>query len=385
MKTYLVLGARAPAALEICRGLARGGNRVLAADSMMFPVARWTKSVDRYFRLPAAAENAEAYGKALSKIVSSEGVDVILPTCEEVFHLSMSRHLLPKECVVFADDIEKLRVLHDKFAFTIAARDCGIGIPRTTLLRSWRRLCDTWERTMIDCDLVYKRTFSRFAEGTYLGPSLELIGKVRPTPEQPWIAQEFIEGDEVCCYAVAVRGKVTAIAPYRPLHRVGKGAGICFETVRSPQIEAFVSNIVEKLDFTGQISFDFIVDPDRGAYVIECNPRATSGVHLIPQASDWNAILSGDAGETVVPAEGRAMVGAAMATFGLSRAFRSGFRQWVSDFRASSDVVWRSDDKLPSAGQWLATAETLARAIRTGTSALGASTADIEWNGEQPL
>lgn len=381
MKTYLVLGARAPAALEISRGLSRGGHRVLAADSMRMPITRWSRHVSGYHRLPSPVMEPARYGKALADIVYAERVDCVIPTCEEVFHLSMARSHIPDTCIVLADDIGKLRSLHDKFTFMSEAKDCGIGIPRTMLLRSRRRLADSWERVMTDHDIVYKRTFSRFAEGTLVKPSLKEIDKVYPSLEKPWVAQEFIDGDEVCCYAVAVDGRPTAIAPYVPLHRAGKGAGICFAPAAHEQIENFVTEFVGKQRFTGQISFDFIVSPDRGAFVIECNPRATSGVHLLPRDTDWAGVFDGSMGDVVRPDGRQAMVGAAMATFGLSASIYRRPVEWLRDISGSKDVVWEATDPMPAAGQFLATAETLARAVREGITPLAATTSDIEWNG----
>lgn len=378
MTTYLVLGARAPAALEICRGLAAGGHRVVAADSMAMPVARWSRHVSSYHRIPAANSGTH-YAAALARIVDREGIDRIVPTCEEVFHLAMARESLPPTCDVLADDICKLRLLHDKYTFTKAAEGCGIGIPRTLLIRSWRRLADSWEREMTDVDLVYKRCFSRFAEGTLVKPKIDAVNRLRPSPTEPWVAQEFIPGEEVCCYAVAVEGRVTAIACYRPLHRAGKGAGICFGPVVSEQIDGFVSRFVAKHAFTGQISFDFILSPERGAFVLECNPRATSGAHLLPRNADWDGIFSGTVDGTVQAANDKAMVGLAMATYGLSSV--RGIWRAARDFIASKDVILRRGDAMPAVGQLFATAETLLRATRAGISPLAATTSDIEWNG----
>ncbi|MCZ7861416.1 ATP-grasp domain-containing protein [Agrobacterium salinitolerans] len=378
MTTYLVLGARAPAALEICRGLSSGGNRVIAADSMATPVARWSRHVSKFHRIPAATDR-QAYAEALARIVDEDGISMIIPTCEEVFHLAMVRDRLPPSCGVFADDIAKLRLLHDKYTFTKAATGCGIGIPRTLLLRSWRRLADSWERELTDVDLVYKRCFSRFAEGTLVRPKIDQVNRLRPSPTEPWIAQEFIPGEELCSYAVAVEGRMTALAIYRPLHRAGKGAGICFEPVVSPEIEEFVSRFVEKHGFTGQISFDYIVSPERGPFVIECNPRATSGVHLMPRDTDWGSVFSGTVRSPVRAGHEKAMVGLAMATYGLSSS-RGAWRS-IRDFMASKDVVMRKGDPMPALGQVFATAETLLRAFRDGISPLASTTSDIEWNG----
>lgn len=349
---------------------------MLAADSMVMPLARWSRQVESYFRLPAA-NSRDAYGEALARIVKEHGVDCVIPTCEEVFHLSMCKHLLPQECMVFAEDISKLRELHDKYLFQASATGCGIGLPRTMLIRSRRLLADSWERDMVDCDVVYKRCYSRFAEGTLVKPRLKQVDRLKPSESDPWVAQEFIPGEEVCCYAVAVDGRLTAIATYKPLHRAGKGAGICFEPVASSEIDAFVTRFVEKHACSGQISFDFIVSPDRGTFVIECNPRATSGVHLLPRDTDWNGIFEGSLDSIVRPGEGKAMVGLAMVAYGLFSSDES----MLTDFVSSRDVVLKYDDPLPVIGQMFATGETLFRAARKGISPIAATTADIEWNG----
>nr|WP_250808180.1 hypothetical protein [Neorhizobium tomejilense] len=384
MTGYLVLGARSPAALEICRGLTRGGHTVFAADSMSFPLARWSRTVKSYFRLPAAVDDAEAYGAALAATVAATGADVVIPTCEEVFHLSIARRFLPESVTVLAEEIEKLRLFHDKFTFLRAADGCGIGIPKTMLLRSRRRLEDSWERVMTDHDIVYKRVYSRFAEGTLLKPTLRQVDKLYPSPTVPWIAQEYIEGDENCCYAVAVGGRLTAISVYRPLHRAGRGAGICFESVVSPAIEGFVRAFVERHAFSGQISFDFIVSAERGPFVIECNPRATSGVHLLPEDTDWAAVFDGSVTVAARPGAAKSMIGSAMASYGLKTAIRKGPSQWAADFASAKDAIWSWNDLAPAAGQFVATAELVARAVSKKQSALASTTADIEWNGDLP-
>jgi len=57
------------------------------------------------------------------------------------------------------------------------------------------------------------------------------------------------------------------------------GASMSSLSVDDLEITRFVTEFVEKINYTGQISFDFIRSKER-LYVIECNPRATSGIHL---------------------------------------------------------------------------------------------------------
>jgi len=379
MGSYLVLGARAPAALEICRGLARGGHRVITADSMAFPLARFSAATSAYRRLPPATCGA-GYGRALADLVTDLGIDWIVPTCEEVFHVARWRHMIPAGCNVLADGLDKLGAFHDKFAFTHAARDCGIGIPATACLRTCADLAAHAPESYPG-GVVYKRCFSRFAEGTIVRPRPDQLRGMAISPDEPWVAQEFVGGVEVCSYSVAVSGKIVAGACYRPAYRAGRGAGIYFEPVRDDRLEDFVEQFVRKHSFTGQIGFDFIVDPERGPFVIECNPRATSGVHLLPASLDWGGLLDGLADADPWRMEGAAMVGMAMSIYGAGDLLRRP-RTWLRDFVAARDVIWSRGDRIPALGQAVTAAETLLRAAAAGLSPLAATTADIKWDGE---
>jgi hypothetical protein len=323
-----------------------------------------------------------SYADALTRIVAGEKIDCIVPTCEEVFQLSMTRGMLPTTCSLFVDDISKLRQFHDKYTFLSAAKGCGIGIPRTLLVRSWRRLSDSWEREMIDTDIVYKRCFKRFGDGALVKPKIDAVNGLRPSPSDPWVAQEFISGEEFCCYAVAVAGKLTAISTYRPRHRTKNGVDICFEPLVVPEIESFVSRFIGKHAFSGQISFDFIVSTDRGAFVLGCNLQATSGVHLLPSETDWDAVFSGSVNEPIRSGKVKAMAGLELATYALAKMRKAG--RVLGDFVTSRDVIMRKDDPLPAFGQIVATSEILLRAARLRIRPLAATTSDIGWNGPLP-
>jgi hypothetical protein len=163
---------------------------------------------------------------------------------------------------------------------------------------------------------------------------------------------------------------------------------------------------------SGQLAFDFIRN-DTGfsprIYVLECNPRATSGIHLLangrsePEARQLlRSFLWGENSENASPpgitaGAPPAMVASAMLMFAAPPALAGTLRdQRGSKLRASGksmatfgdhwsaarDVVYRSDDVLPALGQIAGFAEFACRAFRKRESLLVATTADIEWNGE---
>lgn len=383
MKTVLVTGARSPAALEICRGLKASGSRVIAADSLNFPICRFSNSVDRTTWIAPPRQQPKTFVDHLNRIIADENVDVIVPTCEETFHLALHRQEI--NCEIFTSDITLLSAFHDKYRFLECAQPYGISIPKTAILDTRDALLEVAKTSVINGNqvdaLVFKRVFSRFGEGTLVKPAAAQLNAIHPSPQNRYIAQEFIPGEEFCCYAIAIKGKLKAISTYRPLYRAGRGAGIFFEPQNRPEIEQFVRSFVSGHAFTGQVSFDFIVAPDAQTYVIECNPRATSGVHLLDKETDWNGMFGiglEDENHCHTPRMEPKMVALAMLTYGLRNARP---RTFLTDCMRAKDVAFRKNDMLPAFGQLATMTELLLRAARQSISPLAATTHDIEWNG----
>ncbi|TJW70248.1 MAG: hypothetical protein E5V92_34405, partial [Mesorhizobium sp.] len=89
-KTVLITGARAPVALHLARLLHGAGRRVILADAPARPIAATSKACARYHRLPPPRFEPRAYAEAVEALVRAEGIDLVIPTCEEVFHLAMA-------------------------------------------------------------------------------------------------------------------------------------------------------------------------------------------------------------------------------------------------------------------------------------------------------
>ncbi|HWW04440.1 hypothetical protein [Collimonas sp.] len=120
-----------------------------------------------------------------------------------------------------------------------------------------------------------------------------------------------------------------------------------------------VEKIVARLEFTGQISFDWIDSDADGPCVIECNPRAISGLHLFS---------IDDAVPTAL-------------TAGLMQALQNGsLRHWWQDFRAASDVLMTGGDQAPVFGGAADIASYMQLAFREKCTLREAATRDIEWD-----
>lgn len=365
--TVLITGGRAPVALDLARKFARSGVRVVVAESSRAQLCARSAAVAVSHRVPPPNRAPEAFADALADIVKLEGVRLVVPTCEEIFWVARGRKRLP--CEVLAEPLGTLRALHSKWEFVQLAKGFGLPVPETVLVTSQDDLVG------VRRPFVLKPVFSRF------GTKVRVVrGNIAlRAGEGPWVAQELLDGEQICTYSVAVKGRVVAHAAYA-VEFTASGACVSFEPVEHAEVDAWVTRFVERTGFSGQIAFDFMAG-DR-VVPMECNPRATSGVHLL--GDELAGVLLGDLpDEPLRPAPGaRAMIGLAMLGFGLAgvRSWPE-LRRWASVVSSTDDVIAVKGDRGPFVAQFGVLWENWIRSLWTRRSLIECSTYDIEWDG----
>jgi hypothetical protein len=361
----------------LARHFARAGHQVDVADSLRLPIAKGSRAVSESHVVGEPKQQTERFIGDLSAVVAKRGIDLVVPTCEEIFYVARFQDQIGAP--VFCDDFAKLEAVHNKYTFTKLAENCGIFVPETHLLTSNADLLSFLDDSLA---WVFKPVYSRFAAFTKVGVSAAALADVLPSEKRPWVAQRRIFGRELCSYAVTRHGNLRALAAYHPLYRLDKSSGIYFEPVRDAALQEFHQRFAAKHRFHGQIGFDFI-ETERGElYVIECNPRATSGAHLFAPADQLARAFIEDDGELICASSGPKMLSPVMLSYALPRAGRQrGFRQFYRDFRRASEAGHASDDVKPSYFQLLSLMEILARAFGRKITPMQAATADLEWDG----
>jgi len=314
---------------------------------------------------------------ALQRIIRRQRVDVLIPTCEETFFVAMGRRSLRESCAVFTAEIEQLRRLHNKFTFAQTVRRYGLPVPSTRLLTS-----PAEARSLVGKNVVLKPAYSRFATQTIIRPRATSQIPANISPARPWVAQDFETGPLLCTSSVAHQGRLTAHADYAAEFSAGAGGAVSFAPARNAAAHRWVTEFVTREQFTGQISFDFIETGPGRVTAIECNPRATSGLHLFGPALA-NAYLHPNLPTLEPPDLAAKMVAPAMLWAGLGAArTRRGFRRWWNCFSHSRDVIFSPTDPAPGlVGQWLSLGYFLWQSVRHRISPVAATTDDIEWNG----
>jgi predicted ATP-grasp superfamily ATP-dependent carboligase len=380
----LFTGGRSPATLALLRLFAAQGARCYVAESMSRNLAGASRFCQKNLILPPPAQETEAFISALEAYIQQYKIQILIPTCEEVFYVSRWKHRLEKFCEVFTSGIDVLTNLHSKYQFVQILKGLQLSAPETVRVENSQEL----EAALLEYpEYVLKAEFSRFASHVLLNQPLEkALAEVRPTPEQAWVVQRFLPGPQFCSYTVARSGRIQAHAVYASTYCMGQGATIYFEAVAIPEIERIVRKIVEGLDYTGQIAFDFIFS--QGQYwPIECNPRATTGTLLFEPDEDLTqAFLKNYSGPVRYPGgERNRMVTLAMLlyTFPHLRSWEA-LQLFLQAISKADDAIFRLDDLQPFGAQFWVMWDTWNIARKRKTDLMAASTLDIEWNGHWP-
>jgi hypothetical protein len=362
----------------LVRLLKGAGHRVYLADSLRRPLASASRRHDGFYLLPPFRTARDAAAESLVDLLNRLQIDLVIPTCEEVLYLAQIWRDRPMPAPLFAPGFDRLAEVHDKFRFIQLCHALGLAAPETRLLQDRDAVAALSGEAH---GLVFKPVWSRFATMTAIRPTQRQLSRIAPTRGFPWVAQELIQGEELCVYAVAQLGQIRALSAYRGLIRSGLGASVCFAPVQDAALERFVREFVAGTGWTGQISFDLIRMPNGTVWPIECNPRATSGLHFFHDAGRFCGALLGQ-GEVAPKVTRPQGVRLALWLYGLPQAVRPGgwqrFRRALAEVEEVMD--W-PDDRLGPLAQLRPFAEIARIAWRQRISLQAAATRDIEWDG----
>lgn len=376
-KSVLITGARAPVALHAARLFHQDGWRVIMADTPRHPVSAASTCCGSYYQLPSPRYALADYADAMDTLLVAEECSLVVPTCEEIFYLARIWQERNFTAELFAPDLPLLEEVHNKDRFIKLCKHLDLPTPETRLLQS-RADLDT---TLDQCaSLVYKPAWSRFADRVLIQPKAGQLSTIIPSPQEPWVAQHYLEGEEICAYGVARNGHLLALGLYHSSWRAGKGAGIYFDSIRDQASLEFVQQFVAKTAWTGQISFDLMRLRDGSILPLECNPRTVSGLHLFRRN---NPLLTRDTGTLLEPDMPKPqMIKLAMWIYALPAAIKSGkTADFFRSLNKAEDVMSWPYDPLSKSRQLKSFVEILTLAARKGITPQQASTRDIEWNG----
>jgi hypothetical protein len=261
-----------PFALGMVRKLAAEGHEIYAADDHLLSPGNHSKYLAGHFVDPSPRSDTAGFLAELERIAREQEIDVVVPAFEEAFYISTQLERLSRVTKVFVSPFGTLARLHDKGAFERLLARLALPAPETVVVTSGEELRGATDRL----DRYFARgAFSRGGISclTNTGPlagALEL-DEVHPTPD----------GETVCTFSTVHGGRVSSHLLYRIPRQRNHSTGIQFEAIDATESLRLIEPIVAELRYTGQISFEFLVTDD-GLTFVECNPRATDGLLLMP-------------------------------------------------------------------------------------------------------
>ncbi|GAA3953905.1 carboxylate--amine ligase [Gordonia caeni] len=381
-KHILITFGRSFLTLNLARLLAAAGHRVSVADSLPIAVSRYSKAVTGFHRVSPPKYRPQEYCREIAGIVESEGIDMVIPIHEETDILSMMAGLFPPTCDLFLSDFETEDMLHNKLSFQEALQNMGIPTLKFASIAG----PDDIAGLDFDTPFAVKQAYSRGSQRVYKAYPGDTLDQLTFDPTNPWIAQEWMEGDRYCTYSICRDGEMFAHAAYPVSYAIDGSSCLTFEQVEHPGIEAWVRDVVKRTKFTGHIGFDFIDHPERGLHTIEANPRATSGIMMFTPEDRIDRAFFGENEELITPPTGRVrMIGIGMALYGWRKDSLPGnsFRRFLRDFRAADDVIAEKGDMGPAIMLIPAYTNILRNSIKYRVGLAGGFMHDHEWDGHQ--
>jgi glutathione synthase/RimK-type ligase-like ATP-grasp enzyme len=297
----LVTSSRFPHAVGVIRRLGEEGHAVFASDTFRAAPGSHSRYVARAFITASPTFDTERWIQQLEEIVDSHRIDLVVPSFEEVLYLAEHLERLERRTSIFCSPLATLARLHDKSTFVELARELGLRVPETRVVRSAAEL----RRALAEIpEHIARPIFSRGGV-TLLTNTGPLAGRMpveacRPTALQPWIVQEFVHGTEVCSFSVAHHGRLVAHCTYEHPKTIEHAGGILFESVDEPRSIDLARTIVEALGYHGHISLDYVRTTE-GLVLLECNPRPTAGIFMTTARDYCRATFESPRDPIVVP------------------------------------------------------------------------------------
>ena len=305
-RTILISGGKMTKALQLARSFHRAGHRVVLVEAAKYHLTghRFSNAVDRFYAVPKPQD--PAYAQALLDIVRRENIDVYVPVCSPAasYYDALAKPLLEPYCEVLHCDVEDIELLDDKFRFASAAVELGLPVPDT------HRITDPAEVARFDFDDDHP--------GPYILKSIayDPVHRLDLTPlpaktanetaslttakpisdDNPWILQEFVQGQEYCTHGTVRDGELTVYCCCK-----SSAFQLNYAAVDKPEIEDWVRTFVRERKLTGQVSFDFMQTDDGRVYAIECNPRTHSAITMFYNHPDLAAAYLDADGPSIRP------------------------------------------------------------------------------------
>lgn len=346
---------------------------MLVADPFRLNLCRVSRSIDRCFEVASPNPDPRRFHQDLLNIIEREQVNWLLPVSEETLHVSTLADQLPAHVRLFCMPHEVLLELHHKLRFIERLKRLDLPAVRTL------DATDPGAANFLaEADVVMKPMLSSSGNGV----RRLAAGSRLPTHRSGMLLQAWLPGPEISTFSVVSDGQVVGSVGYRALITAGSVA-VCFESLPAlpTEVTDTIARIAIEFQWTGFLSFDWRADGHGEYLAIECNPRATSGVHFVDPGDLGRAIFRPERAQPFrLRAESRLQQFYPALTATQAAGLRGEpWRPNLKHLFGCRDVCFTWQDPLPFLSMPVNSWPIMARALFGGQSFGDASTADIGW------
>ncbi|KAF9480279.1 carbamoylphosphate synthase large subunit [Pholiota conissans] len=269
---------------------------------MHYHVCKFSSKVKRSFYVPVPREDAAGFIAGVKDAIQDAKIDLIIPMHEEIFYLAEAAESDEQICSrLFCPPFGLLLRLHDKWEFAKFLKSHNFDFPYSVLCNTYEDILNL-DRTK---EWALKPVFGRAATNVFQltpGKAVPPCGKdgIPIDEDNAFVAQEWVHGLQYCCYSVLQDGHVVALSIYPVQDTIDGSSCVFFESVEHAGIQSYINRFASVLPgISGQLAFDFIEHPTPNdpqsltrLVVIECNPRATAGIHFWAGMPDLARVLT---------------------------------------------------------------------------------------------
>jgi predicted ATP-grasp superfamily ATP-dependent carboligase len=276
----LVSEGNSTSAREAITILGLSGHLIEVCDPNSFCLARFSRFVRKFHHCPPMRDDPAGFLRFVEKLLTARHFDVLLPIHEQGFLFARARQRLEGRVGLALPDFESYRTAHGKAGFSRLLDQLGLPQPATKIVKSMDGL-----RGAVKFPCVVKASVGTASRGVWfvhneadLDVALQALGaqgvSADGTLAEEVLVQEFVTGATEKAQAVVCHGKLIGFHAYRRI-AAGVGGGEAIkQSVRRPEIRAYVEAIGERLAWHGALSIDYVLrEDDATALLIDCNPR----------------------------------------------------------------------------------------------------------------
>jgi predicted ATP-grasp superfamily ATP-dependent carboligase len=304
-RNVLVTDGEERSALAVVRSLGNAGHRVLVTSRSGRSLAGASRHSEADLSLPSPLKDPEAYATAVRNIVTTQGIDTLIPMTEAALLALLPKRDLFEGVLIPFPDLPAFQAVSNKQAVLDAAGAVGISVPSQIVLESPEDARRLDPRT-IPLPVVLKPSRSvvggssnRRKVGVLHAASVEqLEQRLRSVPEEafPLMLQQRIVGPGVGIFLLLWEGQVRAAFSHRRLREKPPSGGVSVYRESIPADPALVEKskaLLDHFDWEGVAMIEYKVDAATNTpYLMEINGRFWGSLQLpIDAGVDFPSLL----------------------------------------------------------------------------------------------